>query len=189
MKPEDPRKYVISHYFIPESKLIDADDKEAGAKYKEWSEYGLMTITEGNDVDLAIVADWFYSLYEDYNIKLWKCGYDQRFSKDWIKRMEYYGWFKTGGEESDLIMINQNAQTLTNAIKLTESDLKHKLIYYNNHAVDKWCFGNAALKVDNNGCLIVKKETKRRIDGAVCLAILYEVYRRYRTDYKTIVEK
>jgi hypothetical protein len=119
MKPEDPRKYVISHYFIPESKLIDADDKEAGAKYKEWSEYGLMTITEGNDVDLAIVADWFYSLYEDYNIKLWKCGYDQRFSKDWIKRMEYYGWFKTGGEESDLIMINQNAQTLTNAIKLT----------------------------------------------------------------------
>jgi phage terminase large subunit-like protein len=67
--------------------------------------------------------------------------------------------------------------------------LKHKLIYYNNHAVDKWCFGNAALKVDNNGCLIVKKEAKRRIDGAVCLAILYEVYRRYRTDYKTIVEK
>jgi phage terminase large subunit-like protein len=189
MKPGDPRKYIISHYFIPESKLIDADDKEAGAKYKEWSEYGLMTITEGNDVDLAIVADWFYSLYENYNIKLWKCGYDQRFSKDWIKRMEYYGWFKTGGDESDLIMINQNAQTLTNAIKLTESDLKHKLIYYNNHAVDKWCFGNAALKVDNNGCLIVKKEAKRRIDGAVCLAILYEVYRRYRTDYKTIVEK
>ena len=189
MKPGDPRKYIISHYFIPESKLIDADDKEAGAKYKEWSEYGLMTITEGNDVDLAIVADWFYSLYENYNIKLWKCGYDQRFSKDWIKRMEYYGWFKTGGDESDLIMINQNAQTLNNAIKLTESDFKHKLIYYNNHAVDKWCFSNAGLKVDNNGCLIVKMETKKRIDGAVCLAILYEMYRRYRTDYRTIVEK
>ena len=189
MKPGDPRKYIISHYFIPESKLIDADDKEAGAKYKEWSEYGLMTITEGNDVDLAIVADWFYSLYENYNIKLWKCGYDQRFSKDWIKRMDYYGWMKTGTDESDLIMINQNAQTLNNAIKLTESDFKHKLIYYNNHAVDKWCFSNAGLKVDNNGCLIVKIETKKRIDGAVSLAILYEMYRRYRTDYKTIIER
>ena len=190
MKPGDPRKYIISHYFIPENKLIEADDKEAGAHYKDWSEDGLITITEGADVDLAVVADWFYSLYELYNIRLWKCGYDQRFSKDWLKRMEYYGWFKTGNDDSsDVIMINQNAQTLNNAIKLTESDFKHKLIHYNNHAVDKWCFGNAGLKVDNNGCLIVKMETKKRIDGAVCLAILYEMYRRYRNDYKTIIEK
>ena len=190
MKPDDPKKYVVSHYFIPENKLIESDDKEAGAHYKEWSEAGLITITEGNDIDLAVVADWFYSLYENYNIKLWKCGYDQRFSKDWLKRMEYYGWFKTGNDDSsDVIMINQNAQTLNNAIKLTESDFKHKLIYYNNHAVDKWCLGNAGLKVDNNGSLIVKLETKKRIDGAVCLAILYEMYRRYRTDFKTIVEK
>ena len=190
MKPGDPRKYVISHYFIPENKLVESDDKVAGANYKEWAEAGLMTITEGNDVDLAIVADWFYNLYTDHDIKLWKCGYDQRFSKDWLKRMDYYGWSKSNKEElSDVIIIQQNALTLTNAIKLTESDFKHKLIYYNNHAVDKWCFGNAGLKVDNNGCLIVKTETKKRIDGAVCLVILYEMYRRYRTDYKTIVEK
>ena len=190
MKPGDSRKYIISHYFIPENKLIESDDKEAGAHYKEWAEASLMTITEGADVDLAVVADWLYSLYEQYGIKLWKCGYDQRFSKDWLKRMEYYGWFKTGNDDSsDVIMINQNAQTLNNAIKLTESDFKHKLIFYNNHAIDKWCFGNAGLKVDNNGCLIVKTEAKKRIDGAVCLAILYEMYRRYRTDFKTIVEK
>lgn len=190
MKPDDPKKYIVSHYFIPESKLIESDDKIAGAHYKEWSEAGLMTITEGNDIDLAVVADWFYSLYTDYDIKLWKCGYDQRFSKDWLKRMEYYGWFKTGNDDSsDLILILQNAQTLNNAIKLTESDFKHKLIYYNNHSVDKWCFGNAGLKVDNNGCLIVKLEPKKRIDGAVCLAILYEMYRRYRTDYKTVIEQ
>ena len=190
MKPDDPKKYVISHYFIPESKLVESDDKIAGAKYKEWSEEGLMTITEGNDVDLAIVADWFYKLYEEYDIKLWKAGYDQRFAKDWLKRMEFYGWFKTGdSDNSDLIMIDQNAKTLNNAIKLTESDFKHKLIYYNNHSVDKWCFGNAGLKVDNNGCLIVKLEPKKRIDGAVCLAILYEMYRRYRTDYKTVIEQ
>lgn len=190
MKPDDPRKFVVSHYFIPESKLIESDDKIAGAKYKEWSEAGLMTITEGNDVDLAIVADWFYSLYTNYDIKLWKCGYDQKFAKDWLKRMEFYGWFKTGNEDSsDVIMILQNAQTLTNAIKLSESDFKHRLIFYNNHSVDKWCFGNAGLKVDNNGCLIVKLEPKKRIDGAVCLAILYEMYRRYRTDYKTVIEQ
>ncbi len=190
MVPGDTRKYIFSHYFIPENKLIEADDKTAGAKYKEWADDGYMTITEGADVDLAVVADWFYSLFTRYGIKLWKCGYDQRFAKDWIKRMEYYGWTKNGNDDvSDLVMILQNSQTLNNAIKLTESEFRHRLVMYNNHPVDRWCFGNAGIKIDNHGCLIVKIETKKRIDGAVCLAILYETYRRFRTDYKTLIER
>ena len=188
MRPGDPVKYVYSHYFIPEQKLQDSDDKQAGAKYKEWAKAGLLTITEGNDIDLSVVADWFYQLYKDYNIRLWKCGYDQKFAKDWLRRMEFYGWAKTGGDDSDLVMILQNAQTLTNAIKLVEADLKHQLIYYNNNDVDKWCLRNAGIKVDEKGyCLLIKQEAGKRIDGAVCLAILYETYRRYRTDFKTIV--
>ena len=188
MRPGDPHKYIHSHYFIPEKKLEDSDDKQAGAKYKEWAKEGLLTITEGNDVDLSVVADWFYKLYTDHNIRLWRCGYDQKFAKDWINRMEHYGWMRTGGNDSDLIMINQNAQTLTNAIKLAEADLKQQLVIYNNNPVDKWCFENAGIKVDDKGfCLLIKQETNKRIDGAVCLCILYETYRRYRTDYKTII--
>ena len=190
MKPNDPTKYIVSHYFIPESKLEDSNDKNQGAHYKEWAEMGLLTITEGSDIDLSVVADWFYSLYTDYNIRLWKAGYDQRFAKDWLNRMSYYGWEKTGGDDTDLVLINQNAQTLSNAIKLSEADFKHRIIKYNNNAMDKWCLGNAGIKVDDKGfALLVKMETGRRIDGAVCLAILYEMYRRYRTDFKTIIEK
>jgi phage terminase large subunit-like protein len=190
MRPGDPNKYIYSHYFIPESKLEDSDDKQAGAHYKEWAETGLLTITEGNDIDLAVVADWFYSLYTDWNIRVWKAGYDQRFAKDWITKMEFYGWMRTGGDESDLVMILQNAQTLTNAIKLCEADFKHQLVQYNNNLMDKWCLGNAGIKVDDKGlALIVKMEPSKRIDGAVCLAILYEMYRRYRTEFKTLIEQ
>lgn len=190
MKPNDTKKYIYSHYFIPENKLEDSDDKQSGAHYKEWAQAGLLTITDGNDVDLSIVADWFYSLYTDWNIRLWKAGYDQRFAKDWINRMSFYGWEKSGGDDSDLIMINQNAQTLSGAIKLCEADFKHRLIQYNNNDVDKWCFGNAGIKVDEKGlALIVKMETGKRIDGAVSLAIIYEMYRRYRTDFKTLIEQ
>lgn len=189
MKPGDPKKYIYSHYFIPENKLEDSDDKQAGAHYKEWAQDGMLTITEGSDIDLSVIADWFYNLYNNYNIRLWKCGYDQRFAKDWINQMNFYGWDKTGGDDSDLIMINQNAATLSNAIKLCEADFKHQIIQYNNHAVDKWCFGNAGIKVDDKGFgLIVKMETGRRIDGAVSLAILYEMYRRYRSDFKKLIE-
>lgn len=185
MKPDDNKKYIHTMYFIPESKLEDSDDWNAGARYKDWAAEGLVTITEGNDIDLAVVADWFYKLYKEYDIKLWKCGYDQRFSKDWITRMGEYGWMK---ENDDLILILQNAQTLSNAMKLCEADLRHKLINYNENCVDKWCFKNSGIKVDDYGkCICIKQEPSKRIDGAVTLIILYEMYRRYRTEYKQII--
>ena len=189
MKPDDPVKYIYQHYFIPETKLVENNDKQAGAKYEEWRDKGFLTVCEGNDIDLSIVADHFYMLYTKYNIRLWKCGYDQKFAKDWIKRMEYYGWMKTGGEESELIMVLQNAKTLSNAIKLAEADFKHQLINYNDNDMDKWNYKNAGIKVtgDTGECLIVKMESQKKIDGAVCLAILYEVYRRVRTDFKTLI--
>ena len=190
MRPGDSTKYIYTKYFIPESKLEDSDDWGAGARYKDWAQAGYMTITEGSDIDLAMVADWFYSLYKDYNIKLWKCGYDQRFCKDFLSRMELYGWMRTGGDDSDMIMILQNAQTLSNAMKLCEADLKHRVMNYNENPVDKWCFKNAAIKVDSIGqCLCVKQENQpsKRIDGAVTTIILYEMYRRYRTDFKTMI--
>lgn len=185
MKPNDSTKYIHTMYFIPESKLEDSDDWNAGARYKEWAKKGLLTITEGNDIDLSVVADWFYELYKDYNIKLWKCGYDQRFSKDWINRMDRYGWTK---ENEDLILILQNAQTLSNALRLCEADLKHQLINYNKNEMDQWCFKNAGIKTDDHSqCLCVKIESSKRIDGTVTLIILYEMYRRYRTDFKQMV--
>ena len=185
MKPDDNTKYIHTMYFIPESKLDNSDDRNAGAKYTEWAEDGLITITEGNDIDLSKVADWFYSLYTDYNIRLWKCGYDQKFAKDFLNRMEFYGWSKSSGE---MVMILQNAQTLSNAIKLLEADFTHQIVNYNDNEVDKWCLKNACLKVNDLGqCLIVKAEPSKRIDGAVCKAILWEMYRQNRTEWRQMI--
>ena len=185
MKPEDGTKYIHTMYFIPERKLEDSDDRNAGAKYSEWAKNGLITITEGNDIDLSVVADWFYKLYKEYDIKLWKCGYDQRFAKDFLNRMEFYNWSKDSG---DLVMILQNAQTLSNAIKLLEADFTHKLVNYNDNPVDKWCLKNACLKVNDLAqCLIIKSEPSKRIDGAVCKSILYEMYRQNRTEFKQMI--
>lgn len=185
MKPNDNKKYIYTMYFIPESKLEDSDDWNAGARYSDWAGEGLVTITEGNDIDLAVVADWFYKLYNEYDIKLWKCGYDQRFAKDFLNRMSDYGWTK---ENDDMIMILQNANTLSNAMKLCEADFQHQLINYNENKIDRWCLKNAGIKVDDYGkCLCVKNEMAKRIDGAVTFIILYEMFRRYRTEFKQII--
>ena len=149
----------------------------------------LITVTPGNDNDLALVADWFYELYTEHGIKLWRCGYDQRFVKDWLRRMRDYGWTNEGDEETrDLFMILQNAATLDNALKLTEADLRHQLLNFNENPVDIWCWGNTALKIDTYGkCLAVKQQAKGKIDGAVATIILQEMYRRNRTEFAQIV--
>lgn len=178
MKKDDRTKYIHQHYFIPESKLTDADDKAAGAKYKEWAKAGLLTICEGNDIDLTLVADWFFKLYKYYGIRLFICGYDVRFSKDFLKRMDEYGF--------ECEMVLQNKQTLSNAMKLCEADLKAQFVNYNENDIDAWCLGNAAIDVDNLGnCQAVKipGQPNKRIDGAVTLIILYEIYRRYRSEF------
>lgn len=46
MKPDDKTKYIYSHYWIPESKLQDSNDKEAGADYEQWAKDGILTIHE-----------------------------------------------------------------------------------------------------------------------------------------------
>lgn len=186
MKPDDPTKYILTQYFLPQRKLeVENDDHQAGAKYKEWAQAGFITIDEGNDLDLSLPAKWFFKLQKEYGIKLYKCGYDQRFAKDWLAAMEEFGWAKQYG---DVEMIIQNAQTLNNALLLVEADLKARLINYNENPVDKWCFSNSCLKVnDYRQAIIVKTENAKKIDGSVTLVSLYEMYRRYRSDLKKLV--
>lgn len=186
MKPNDPTKYIVTMYFIPQSKLEpENDDRNAGARYKEWARDGYITICEGNDIDLTLCADWFYTLLKEHGITLYKCGYDQRFAKDWLRQMEAYGWTK---QYEDVEMVLQNAQTLNNALLLVEADLKARLINFNNNPVDKWCFRNSCLKVnDLRQAIIVKTENAKKIDGSVTLVSLYEMYRRYRSDMRKLV--
>lgn len=176
IKPGDDTKYIHTMYFIPEGKLEQSSDESSGARYMEWARDNYITIEPGLDNNLKHVADWFYNLQKEYNIKLYKCGYDQRFARDFLEAMDGYGF--------ECEMILQNKETLSNAMKLCEQELKARRVNYNENPVDRWCLGNASMEIDNLGrvlCVKINGQANRRIDGAVTLIILYEMYRRYRT--------
>lgn len=181
MRPDDKTKYVYTHYFIPESKLTASDDKEAGASYKEWAQQGMLTIHEGNEIDISQVGDWFYLLFKNYGLKPYKVGYDQRYAKTFIERMDEYGF------ETEMLA---QGRALSNAMKLVEAELKSKKINYQNNEIDKWCLSNCCIEVDNVGNVQpvkIKGQQSKRIDGAVTLIMLYEMFRRYRSDFMTLV--
>lgn len=178
MRKGDPTKYIVSRYFIPESKLKNTDDRAAGAKYEEWAKAGFVDIAEGNENDLTKPADWFLSLYKNFGIIPMIAGYDQRFARDYLKRME------RNGIKNEMVL--QNRYTMSNAMKLVEADLKSQYINYNENPVDQWNFGNAAMSMDGLGQVMavkVNNQPSKRIDGTVCLIILYEIYRRYKSEF------
>ena len=148
-------------------------------------QYTDITIVDGNDIDLSVVADWCYKLQQEYGIRVYRLGYDQRFKQDFIKRMEYYGWV----DKEDLIMITQSADVMHTANKQVEADLKDQLLIGLND-IDKWCLGNSALKINSQGkSLIVKVggQASKRIDGAVALAILQETFNRYKAELLDLI--
>lgn len=179
MKPDDPKKYIHTMYFIPEGKLERSDDRSAGAKYMEWAKEGLITICPGNYLDVRLIANWFLSLYQNYGLRPYKVGYDQKFAREFVDRMTDYGF--------DCENVYQSFDVMNLPTKMVEADLKSRLIVGNNE-IDKWCFGNSAIKVDNRGKGLVVKidgQISRKIDGAVTTIILYEIYRRWATDFVT----
>lgn len=181
MRAGDKTKYVFSHYWIPESKLEKSDDREAGARYKEWARAGLLTIHEGNEIDISAIADWFYNLLKNNGLKPYRIGYDQRYAKTFIDRCEEYGF------ETEMLAQGRN---LSNAMKLTEADLKSRVINYGGNEVDKWCLANTCCEVDDVGNIQPRKaqgQQAKRIDGGVTLIMLEETYRRYRSDFLKLV--
>lgn len=178
MKPNDKTKYIYSHYWIPQSKLYDADDKNAGADYQEWARQGFLTICEDNEVNISSIADWYADLYKQYRIRLYKCGYDQRFSKDFISRMEEYDF--------ECEMVLQNRFVMSSPMKLLETELNNGLVNFNNNPITKWCLRNTAVQIWDSGLIMpikVQGQSSKRIDGAVALIINYEMMRRYRSEF------
>lgn len=177
LRPDDNTKYIHSMYWIPQSKLEKSDDAEAEAKYTEWAQKGLIRIVEGNEVDVAAVADWFFELYKDFGVRLYKCGYDQRFAKEFLHRMDDYGF------EAELIY--QNRYVLSSPMKLLEADIIDQVINYNDNEIDKWCLLNTSVQVYDTGHIMpvkVKNQKARRIDGCLTFIMCEEMYRRYKTE-------
>ncbi len=177
MRQGDDKKYIHQMYFIPERKLQKDNDRTAGAKYEEWSRQGLIRVIEGNYIDTAIVADWFFWLYKRHGFRPLKIGYDAKFANEFVNRMNDYGF--------DVEPVWQRPEIMSPSINMVEADLQSRLIIGLSD-IDKWCLGNATLRVNSQGFGILEKIkglVSRKIDGAVSLCIAYEIFRRHRSEF------
>ena len=178
-KPDDRRTYLHTRYWIPESKLRNSPDD---VDYLAWQRAGYLTIVPGNAVESSMIADWHFQLLEEYDLKPYRSGYDNRFAKDFQSR--YALLF------GDKITINvpQEAKVLNNPMRTLEADLRDKLVIYQNNPICFWCFCNTGIKLDNLGRVIpVKLHQTKRIDGTSSKIIAYAMLEWFRAEFMDLV--
>ena len=178
-KPNDRRTYFYSRYWIPESKLETSPDD---VDYRAWERAGYLTIVPGNAVESSMIADWHFALLEEYDLKPYRSGYDNRYAKDFVNRyVELFG---------DKIAINvpQEAKVLNNPMRTLEEDMRGKLVVYNNNPVDFWCFCNTGIKLDKLGRIQpAKMHATKRIDGSAAAVIAYATLEWFRSEFMSLV--
>lgn len=174
MRKGDNTKYIVPQFFIPASKL---EDKDNGAKYKEWSQTinpvtgePYVIVIKGNKINQKHVADWYQSLRSKYQIETIAIGFDPWHSDVflmWTDKKTGYG-FNTQ-------KIYQNSKLMSYPMKTLERDLNAKLVNYANNPVLKYCFSNTAAEIKNDFIMPCKIDGQysRKIDGVVALIILY----------------
>lgn len=183
MKPDKPDKYTLQRYFIPESKLANLS-KEDRTMFEDWIRKDLIEVSSGNENDFSKVTAWFYRLFKDYGIRVYKTGYDKWSAVYWAKEMDGFGF--------DCVRVSQEFGSMSEPMKLVEADLQSKKIIYNDNPIDKWCLENTALtpnsKMEIMPTRIQGKEDKK-IDGAVTMIIAYRIYIDNRTEFLELVRR
>ena len=185
-RPNDPKIYVLQHYFLPRHRvedLAERSEKASEAPYQIWAERGLMTLSEGAMVDFHDVTAWFAKMRDEYQIDLWKLGYDRAMAGYWAEEMSsVFG-------SSVMEKVAQGPFTWSAPMKEMGAMLSDKVINYGNNPITKWCLSNTGVKITGSLDTIqpVKIQQKRRIDGTVSLLNAYTIYAKYREDYLNTV--
>lgn len=173
MRPDNKTKYHIAHYFIPEAKIEQNEDKK---DYLDWAKRGLLTVCPGNEIDYSMVAAWYVNLYRQHGIRLYKICMDRWGAAYLAKELEDYGF--------DCERVIFEKHNVSNPMKTLEADLRSKLLNYNGHEITRWCLNNTGVKVDNTGLIMpVKMQPNKRIDGTAATIMCYYGYNKYRTEY------
>lgn len=182
MVPDDSNIYVKQMYWLPED-LLEQRVKEDKIPYDYWQEMGLLRTCPGNKVHYKYVTEWFEEIQNEYDIYLFKCGYDSWSATYFVEEMKN----KFGASVMEPVI--QGKKTLSGPMKSLGADLSSKKVIYDNNPILKWCLTNTSVDVDKNDNIQPAKGNlgTRRIDGMAGLLDAYVVLERNYDDYMSMI--
>lgn len=189
MRRDDPHIYVRQMYWIPQA-VLDRQELTGNRRgrdnvpYQLWKDKGLLRTVPGNKVDKRVMLDWFCELRDREDIYILYIGYDPWHFDDATLRE-----FQMEFGEKAMIPVRQGVITLSQPMKDLKADLQSKLIVYNDHPIDKWCFYNTNVRTDINGNIQPVKglDSRNRIDGTLALIDGYKILQDRMDEIQSLI--
>jgi phage terminase large subunit-like protein len=152
------REYrVVSRFFVPESQ---AEDPKA-IHYREWSEKGYLTLTDGNVIDEPLIESEIVDLANQCGAL--DIGFDPWGSRSLCQRLQ---------DEHGLTVteVPQTTKNLSEPMKEVDAAIAAGRIKHDGNPVMIYCIGNVCAKEDKNENVFPYKERpEAKIDGAAAL--------------------
>lgn len=159
-------------FWLPGSNLREKARSDR-VPYDLWHEQGYLETTPGRSVDYEWVAAKLWEFEQKHNWK--KCAFDR-----WNMR-HLVPWLLKAGftqERIDALFVEfgQGFQSMSPALRDTESALLEEQVKHGNHPVLAMCAANAVVSTDPaGGRKLNKAKSTGRIDGMVALAMAFGV--------------
>ena len=185
MRPNDPVKYLHTMYFVTAVKAGDGQSTDSPTNpekknYIEWADAGLVRIVQDNVIDDTVVSDYIWDVFQKHRIRPLTVGYDEWHAKDFAKQIAA----KFGKEVPRKIRMTTDA--LNVPTRNVETDLRARLINYNNNDICRWNFRNTAVRVDKNGFVMpckINGYIGNKIDGTMSKVIAYAAAREVKSAF------
>lgn len=163
---KDDLYYFKTHYYLPESALIEKTDKEL---YKQWKSLGLLTVTAGNVTDYDYITTDMMKYSEIVNIQA--VGYDKFNATQWAIDATALG-----------LPLEEYPQTLGN-FNMPTKEMERLVLagkaVIDTNEINRFCFRNVVLKSDYNGNVKPNKAIdKKKIDGTIAMIQALGMYLR-----------
>lgn len=147
----------IPRYFVPEGFIPLAGRYQR--MYEDWAEDGVLTVTEGETVDYALVEDSIVADAEIYRAD--EIHFDRKFGGSMMSRLQ---------DEHGLtvVEVNQGITSMSPMLKLVDTLVGRRRIDHRGHPILRWNIGGAMVKKDENENIkLVKNKSTSRIDGLI----------------------
>jgi phage terminase large subunit-like protein len=158
---EDGKLYPYVQHYLPEDTVANATGF-IGAKYREWTNAGYITTTEGNITDLSYIEQDVLKAMGTYNVR--EIAYDAYGATQLSASLIEKG--------APMVKFAQGIMSMSDPSKELEKAVKAKNIIHGGDPVLSWMMSNCVLYVDPNDNIKIKKEgEKNKIDGVIALVM------------------
>ncbi|WP_271103707.1 terminase large subunit [Pseudomonas tohonis] len=156
---DDPVWHVHGRYYLPEARVIEAEDVNA-QRYDELDKLGLLTLTDGEVIDFEVIKDDLREFQGRFDVQ--QIGYDPWQATQLAQEMER--------ENMTMVEVGATVRNFSEPMKELEKLVTQRLMAHGGCPVLSWMASNVVAQIDAKENIYPRKERpENKIDGIVAL--------------------